>query len=322
MTQLDAGTIRDAVELACHAPSLHNSQPWKWVTHGPVLELFAVPDPQVYSTDRSGRELLLSCGALLDHLRVAMAAAGSHTTVQRLPDADDPHHLATCHFERSAAEPAHRERADAILRRRTDRLPFAAPRGWQATEAVLRFAAGRSDVTLDVIPDDSRQQLAEASRLTEDIRRHDPTYQSELHWWTSPFEFDQGLPPSSRVSESEAARVDIARSFPTTGYGRRRPQVASDRSKVIVLSTRDDTADEVLRCGEALSAVLLECTLAGLATCTLTHMIEVTPARELIRRLVGQSGQPQLLVRVGTPVGHQPPATPRRPVSEVLEFRE
>lgn len=96
----------------------------------------------------------------------------------------------------------------------------------------------------------------------------------------------------------------------------------SDRSKVVVLSTRGDTSDEVLRCGEALSAVLLECTLAGLATCTLTHMIEVAPARELIRGLIRRDGQPQLLIRVGTPVGQQPPATPRRPLGEVLEFGE
>ena len=251
-----------------------------------------------------------------------MAAAGWHTNVQRLPESGDTNHLATCDFHPSPVEEASRQRRDTILRRRTDRLPFAAPNRWQATEAVLRSTAGLCGVTLDVIPDDARLQLAEASQATEVIRRRDATYQSELRWWTSPFEFDQGLPPSSRVSESEAARVDIARSFPTTGYSDRRPQVPADRSKVIVLSTRDDTSDEVLRCGEALSAVLLECTLAGLATCTLTHIIEVTPSRDLIRRLIRRKGQPQLLIRVGRPVGQQPPATPRRPVTEVLELRE
>jgi hypothetical protein len=47
-----------------------------------------------------------------------------------------------------------------------------------------------------------------------------------------------------------------------------------------------------------LSAVLLECTIAGMATCTLTHMTEITPARELIQGLSGQPGLPQLLIRV------------------------
>jgi hypothetical protein len=80
------------------------------------------------------------------------------------------------------------------------------------------------------------------------------------------------------VSASEASRVDVARAFPTTGYGERRAQTGPDRSKIIVLSTGADTSLEVLRCGEALSTVLLECTVAGLATCTLTHLTEITPA--------------------------------------------
>ena len=88
---------------------------------------------------------------------------------------------------------------------------------------------------LDVVPDDARPQLADASRLTESLRRQDPTYQSELRWRTSSFELDQGVPPTSRVSASEASRVDVARAFPTTGYGERRAQIGPDRSKIIVL---------------------------------------------------------------------------------------
>ena len=48
--------------------------------------------------------------------------------------------------------------------------------------------------------------------------------------------------------------------------------------RVIVLSARGDTSLEVLRCGEALPTVLLECTVAGMATCTLTLLTEITPA--------------------------------------------
>ncbi len=92
---------------------------------------------------------------------------------------------------------------------------------------------------------------------------------------------------------------------------------------ILVLSTHEDDRGDVLRCGEALSTVLLECTVAGLATCTLTHMTEMAPSRDIIRRLTGQSGVPQLLIRVGrTPPREQHiPATPRRPLSEVLTLR-
>jgi nitroreductase len=321
---LDRQVVHDAVVLACRAPSLHNSQPWRWVADRAQLHLFADRKRLVQVADRSGREQFLSCGAALDHLRVAMAAAGWDAYTHRFPNADEPDHLARLDLVRiPTASDAQRQRADAILRRRTDRLPFAVPKNWAALESLLRSAIVADGVMLDVVPDDARQQLGEASRLTEALRRNDPTYQSELRWWTSPFELDQGVPPGSRVAASEASRVDVARSFPTAGYGGRRPQLEEDHSKILVLSTRDDDRVDVLRCGEALSTVLLECTVAGLATCTLTHMTEVSPSRDLIRQITGQDGLPQLLIRVGRTPAHeqQIPLTPRRPVSEVLEFR-
>jgi hypothetical protein len=320
----DPGVIQNAVMLACRAPSLHNSQPWRWIAEGGLLHLFADRRRLMHATDGPGREMILSCGAALDHLRVAMAGAGWDTEVDRFPSRHDPDHLATAHFSALATvTDAQRQRVDAIHRRRTDRLPFAAPRGWDSLESLLRRRVVGDDVTLYVIPDDARPQLAEASRLTETLRRFDPSYQSELRWWTSPFELDQGVPSTARVSASEAGHIDVARAFPLAGQGDRRPALDSDRSKILVMSTHRDTRPEFLRCGEALSMVLLECTIAGLATCTLTHMIEVTPSRELIRGLTRQTALPQLLIRVGrTPtVGQHFAATPRRPVNEVLEFR-
>lgn len=316
--------IRDAVMLACRAPSLHNSQPWHWIANKGQLHLFVDRGALVPAVDPSGREMLLSCGAVLDHLRVAMAAAGWGVGVDRFPDPHEADHLATFDFSpRASISDEHRQRAGAILRRRTDRLPFAPPRRWGSLERQLRATVDGDAVTLGVIPEDARQQLAEASRLTEAIRRNDPSYQSELRWWTTPFELDHGVPPTSRASASEASRVDVARAFPTTGYGNRRSVIGVDQSKILVLCTRDDSGPEVLRCGEALSAVLLECTVAAVATCTLTHLTEVAPARGLIQRLSRQPGLPQLLIRVGQipAVEQHVPATPRRPLNDVLEFR-
>ena len=71
----DRKVILDAVTLACRAPSLHNSQPWRSIADG-TLHLFADRQRLVPATDSSGREMILSCGAVLDHLRVAIAAAG------------------------------------------------------------------------------------------------------------------------------------------------------------------------------------------------------------------------------------------------------
>jgi nitroreductase len=123
-------------------------------------------------------------------------------------------------------------------------------------------------------------------------------------------------------SAAESGRVDVARRFPATRQRSVDDDRGNDRSMIMVLSTSDEDArHDVLRCGEALSAVLLEATMAGLATCTLTHMTELAQSRELIRRLTGQRGLPQLLIRFGeAPPEGDIAATPRRPLSEVLEF--
>jgi hypothetical protein len=322
----DSEVIRDAVMLASRAPSLHNSQPWRWVVDGARLQLWADPRRLMYATDRTGRELTLSCGAVLDHLRVAMAAAGWDGATERLPDPSEPDHLATLAFSPlDAVTEAQQQRADAILRRRTDRLPFAAPSAWPALERVLRREVLPYEVTLDVVADDDRPTLAEASQLTEKLRRYDTSYLSELRWWTSPLESDAThVPESALVSSSEAARVDVARAFPPAGGSQRRGAIDHDHSRIVVLSTRDDARLDVLRCGEALSAVLLECTVAGMATCTLTHMTEMAMSRDIIAQITGTAGQPQLLIRVGkSPAdGQHVEPTARRLVAEVLKFRD
>ena len=321
---LDIDVIKDAVDRACRAPSLHNSQPWRWVTEGNVLHLFSDPMRIGHSTDSTGREVIISCGAALGHLRVAMTAKGFQANIERFPNPNNPDHLASVYFSpMEFVTDAHRALAQAIDRRRTDRLPFAPPSRWDSFEPVLRDAVDPSLAMLTVIADDSRPRLAEASRLTEQLRRYDTSYHTELQWWVSQLDSSQGIPTTSRVSDAEAHQLDVSRDFLPVGTTTRRSELGPDRAKVLVLSTYDDSRQCALQCGEALSTVLLECTVAGFATCTLTHMIEVNTAREIVRMLAGKSGLPQVLVRVGSvPQGETPPpSTRRRPITDVLEIR-
>jgi hypothetical protein len=83
-TMPDAG----AVELACRAPSLHNSQPWRWVARGAIVDLFADPHRMVSPADRSGRAGIIGYGAVLDHFRVAMAVPQVLLRVDVDPDGE------------------------------------------------------------------------------------------------------------------------------------------------------------------------------------------------------------------------------------------
>lgn len=320
---ISAGQLMRIVDTACRAPSLHNSQPWRWSFDAGVLRLIADHARVGHHTDSTGREVILSCGAALNHLQVAAAVTRWQVIVDRLPDPRDRDLLATATFHHAAAVEKHdRALATAIDHRRTDRRPLAAPEPWADLEARLREILDGTEVDLDVIDDNGRPALADASRRNEQDRRDDASYRYELLWWTGYSHVSDGIPPGALPSSAEAELVDVARDFPVYSRGDRSSQIDRDHSRVLVLSTFDDSPRNTLECGESLSRVLLECTAAGLATCPLTHMIEVHDSREVIRRLIGRHAEPQVLIRVGrSPDTSSPPArTPRRPVDEVLRI--
>ncbi len=327
MTQMmvDTKLITIAVDLACRAPSLHNSQPWRWVAGATSVDLFVDPGRTLRSADRSGREAIISCGAALDHFRVAMAAIGWDANVQQFPNPNNLDHLASIDFTAvDSVTQARRDRADAILSRRTNRLPFSAPKHWASFETVLRSSCESELVTVDVLSNNVRPRLAEAARLTEALRRYDDHYHRELNWWTAPLTASEGIPQSALVSESDGRRVDLNRRFPTDPSDQRSSSGTYDQAKIVVLSTPRDTRADALNCGEALSAMLLECTMAGLATCPVTHVTELEASRDIVRDFIGgPAAVPQVLVRIGIGPRDEPvPApTPRRPFTDVLEIR-
>lgn len=322
---VDIDVIKDAVALACRAPSLHNSQPWRWVGNEHGVQLFLDADRAPKYTDPTGRELVISCGAALDHFRVAMAAAGWMTDVERLPNPNNLDHLASAGFApMDFVADGHRRRAEAILRRRTDRLPLMEPPGWEAFLHQVIREKNSGIVSVHVVADESRPRLAEASQLAQSSRLYESPYHAELVGWTSDVAVADGIPAGALLSAAESDRVDIRRDFPTVDHSERRGELAGDFAKVLVVATYDVTRDSVLRCGEMLSSVLLDATMAGLATCTLSHLTEVPASRDIVATLTGGRTIPQVLIRVGSAPssGDVGPPTPRLPTEDVFEITD
>lgn len=321
---VEIDVISDAVALASRAPSLYNSQPWRWVVEGATVSLFLDDTAAPKYTDPTGRELVISCGAVLDHFRVAMAAAGWVCHVERFPNPNNLDHLVAVTFSPiDFVTDGHRQRAEAIRRRRTDRLPFAEPIGWDLLFSQLHGSAAAAAAALHVIADDARPELVKASDLTRTARRYESQYHAELVGWTADVAVAQGIPAPSLPSAAEREQVGIGRDFPVTPGNDHGDEYTEDHGKVVVLSTEDTSRASVLRCGELLSSVLLDATLAGLATCTLSHLTEIPASREIVSALTGSADIPQVLVRVGTAPATRDlgPPTPRRPVAEILEVR-
>ncbi|MDO3646296.1 Acg family FMN-binding oxidoreductase [Nocardia mangyaensis] len=319
-TSPDEPTMRAALLRGCRAPSVHNSQPWRWFFDGARLHLFSDPERQLPVADPQGRQLVISCGAVLDHVRTVFAALGWHTDVVRLPDLAHPDLLATIEFrpwdDPSTSTTAH---AAAVERRYTDRLPMRAPEGWDAmTPVVLGEMAASHGVDFDMLPDNARDRLATASEQSAALHRYDMEYQTELRWWTGHDRPADGIPPAALPTDTELTRVGVARSFPPVRHPTHRPD-AVDQSALIMLSTAADSPPQWLRTGEALSAILLECTVAGWSTCPLTHITETSAGRSLLQGFTTNRGNPQVLLRVGTaPDTDRPPATPRHPLTGVF----
>src|SRR3954470_13566458 len=131
---LDTTTARAAVALANRAPSVHNSQPWRWRIGPSSIQLFADPERALPATDPDGRDLRISCGAALHHLRVALLAAGVGSTVHRLPDPAHPLHLAAVETHSGEPDADARALAAAIDARRSDRRVFST---WPVPEVLL-----------------------------------------------------------------------------------------------------------------------------------------------------------------------------------------
>ena len=140
----DAGIVRRIVEAAGAAPSIHNTQPWRFQVAGAdLLEVRGDPERMLWVADAHGRALHLSCGAALLNIRLAVRATGGKPLVWPLPDPQgEPTLMASVQL--TAGRPAtlgERELFESIWQRHTSRAPFSGQRVPDAVWAALEQAA-------------------------------------------------------------------------------------------------------------------------------------------------------------------------------------
>jgi nitroreductase len=322
---VDERTVRAAIELASRAPSVHNSQPWRWVVGPHSAHLYADLRRWLPATDADGRDIALSCGAVLHHLRIALAAAGLAAEVRRLPNPDEGDHLAAVSLRPAATAGAAAEAdmglATAISARRTDRRRFSS---WEVPTAfvdeLVDLAAAQGAVLRPVPAGHARRVLLGAIRDAARTQDADPRYRSETAMWTGMAVDGVGIPEGNLLRDPTGTGGDTARRF-TPGTLEQGAGGEEDGALLLVLGTASDDTLSRLRAGEAASAVLLHATVLGLATCPLSQPLEVGETRTVIRdRVLGGTLSPQLVLRVGwAPTGDPLRRTPRRPVDDTIE---
>lgn len=148
----DHATLESVLDVAARAPSSGNLQPWHWRVDGAAVHLYADWRRQAGESPADRRDVLLSCGAVLDHCAVALAAAGWSPRVRRFPDGGDLGHLAILEVVEQPPKAAHLELAAAISQRRADVRRYPARRIPPATVELLVIRAARLGAELAIVP--------------------------------------------------------------------------------------------------------------------------------------------------------------------------
>ena len=312
------GMLRQCVEAATLAPSLHNSQPWRFRVDGGAIEVYADRTRQLEVLDPDGRELMISLGAAVFTLRAAMRGAGWIPAVSPMPDPGDPDLVArVCPDRPELPSPAAERLAQAIAQRHTNRGPFAAAVVPADAIEDLRAAAAHEGATLSVAGPVSRTTIIGLGRLAEQRLRASGGYFAELGRWTRPVPGRRDGIPTVAIGPWDALER-----LPLRDFGLVHPQPARRLERfeayptIAVLSTEGDQPADWLRAGQALQRVLLVATRQHLATTPISQPVEVPAVRQVLSD--PRCGRwAQMVVRLG--YGQPAPATPRRPLADVLQ---
>lgn len=324
MTGTPEEQLRFLVNYAILAPSSHNSQPWLFRIKGDTLDLYADRERSLRATDPSDRELVISCGAALFNLRVAMYYFGRVGDARPFPDPRQRDLLARIVLDGSRFY--HSEWGDlfkAIPLRITNRGPFDPNDVPHALAPALRAAAHVQGAWLSTF---ARAHVKEAlgSLVSEGdrIQFDNPHFRRELAEWMHSARDKDGLPgyaegASELLDFATPAIAFLIRTFDLgNGVAARDNALARGSPLLACLGTVRDDPLAWLNAGQALQRALLVAAAQGYQASFLNQPIEVAHLRPRLATLSEQQGYPQILLRIGS--GAPGRHTPRRPLADVL----
>lgn len=314
--------VRFLLNYALVAPSSHNTQPWLFRIAGPVIELRADRTRGLPVADPDDRELTLSCGAALLHLRVALEAHGWRPSVALLPDPGDPDLLARVGLDgpptAAVDDPA---LLDAIAMRRTNRRAFEDREVPADVLGELEKAAQAEGAWLWVAPGAEAKAMV-ADLVAEGDRRQwaMPPFRRELAAWCHPNRSRSldGMPGATQGLGDLASAVGplIIRTFDLgRGAAAKDRELAEGSPALAVLWTDADEPVDRLRAGQALARVLLRARVHYVWASFLNQPVQCRELRPALADVV-HGAHPQIVLRLG--YGPDVATTPRRPVEDVL----
>ena len=317
------------IEVAARAPSVHNTQPWRFTVSRDAIELYADTSRQL-RVDPDGREMLISCGAALYGLRLAVRSLGYLPNVEVLPGSAAPaaqRPLTQRPLARVRLGPAapittdERKMLTAVPHRHTHRGSFEPGPLPAGLLPRLQDDVWAEGATLIVI--DSQRTLQELTVLiAAEGRRQDrdPQSRAETRQWSRDATSlsRDGVPahafpaaPRHTAGQLPQRDFDLGRSLGRlTAEGPAAPVTAA-------LFTSADGEQEWLQAGQALHRLLLHAASQWVFACLNTQPLEDAATRALITDCLIGPGSLQLLLQLG--LSRTAHATARRPSAEVIQ---
>ena len=312
------GTRQVLVE-ALRAPSVLNSQPWRVRLSADRVEVFADLSRHLPFADPRDQGMYLACGALVANLRIGLLARGVTPAVALEPHGADSRVAVITTGPGVAPAGDWHELARAIRQRRTNRRPYQEATVPPAETADLVRAAQDEGAVAYVVADVA--QRATLRRLVTDaeaVQRRTPGYQDEWQAWTGRGgDSLEGVPLSAAGPKRAAQDEWVLRDFSAGRAAERAPgkDFESEPLLIVVCSNYAGRLAELVA-GQAMQRLLLAATAHGLAASFVSQPLEVPDTASRLRVLVGGSLVPQTILRIG--YGSPVPATPRRPLEDVL----
>lgn len=311
------------LRYAVLAPSSHNTQPWLFRIRGNEVELYADRTRAARVADPDDRELIISCGAALCHLRIAMQHFAYLGSIEIFPDAGDPDLLARVRlgFKGDVLSDDHLL-FNAILHRRTNRHAYTDDPVSPSLLADLETESQKEDVWFYPLQSlEARCALGDLIAEADRIQWANKRFRLELAAWLRPIRSasQDGIPGYAYgVSDLLSCAAPLAvRTFDLgEGQAAKDRDIAAFSPVIAVLGTVGDTPRDWIASGQALARVLLRARAGDVWASFLNQPLELPEMRQRVPHVIGRPGFPQLILRFGFGLDVKP--TPRRSVEDVL----
>jgi hypothetical protein len=294
---------------AAHAPSMYNTQPWRFEVHGPVIDVLADEERSLPIADPSGRGARIAIGAAAFNVRVAAAVLGHKSRLAVNPDPARPEVVARLFLDdRHTPVPELGKLHAELSERHTYRGPLLDLPIPPGVQRQLDNAARVEGARLHWLDATAVSQLAELQRTTDAADLADEDRLHERLRWVGGDRSRDGIPADTLGPLP--ARTAFVRDLSLGLDSKHRDRVDYETHPAIaVLGTHDEDSAVWVRAGVALQRLLLVATSYDLTASFLNQVLERPADRTRVRELIGGPSWPQMVLRVGypaQPAGHTP----------------